>query len=172
MKHAEQTIVDLEKRLEELSAEARKIKSAINCLCEVMKKPLKYEEADEKPDKRVGQRSDKFYGRPLATVVTEVLQERRDSGEGSASLDEIFDQLALGGYQFTGKNDGIKKRGLAISMSKNPKFHKLPNETWGLAAWYPGIKETKNGVPQPKADEQEESTPPNDKAEEESQDEG
>ena len=37
----------------------------------------------------------------------------------------------------------MKKRGLAISMSKNQKFHRLPNDTWGLTEWYPGAKDTK-----------------------------
>jgi len=43
-KHAEQTIVDLEARLQELETEAQRIKTAINCLCEVMGQQLKYDE--------------------------------------------------------------------------------------------------------------------------------
>lgn len=151
MKHAQQTIVDLEKRLTELAAEEHKIKSAINCLCEVMGEPPKYDEAVEKPSKTAGLRPDEYYGRPQATVVTEVLKKRLEAGLGSASLDEIFEQLVAGGHQFTGKNDGIKKRGLAISMSKNPKFHRLPNDTWGLTKWYSTIKESKESSTQAKS---------------------
>jgi len=143
MNHAERTIADLEARLEKLDAESHKIKSAINCLCDVMDKPPKYE-LDEKPEQMGGQRPDEYYGRPLATVVTEVLEQRRQAGYGSASLDEIYVQLIAGGFAFTGKSDGIKKRGLAIAMSKNRKFHKIKsNKTWGLAEWYPEVKEAK-----------------------------
>lgn len=35
-KQAEQTVVDLEARLQELETEAQRIRTAINCLCEVM----------------------------------------------------------------------------------------------------------------------------------------
>lgn len=142
MKHAQQTIADLEARLEELNAESQKIKSAINCLCDVMGEPPKYD-LDEKSGKISSQRPDEYYGRPLATVITEVLEKRHANGQGAASLDDLYENLVAGGYAFTGKNDGIKKRGLAISMSKNRKFHHLPNDTWGLAAWYPTAKESK-----------------------------
>jgi len=142
MKHAQQTIADLEVRLEQLNAESQKIKSAINCLCEVMGKPPKYD-LEDKPDKISNLRADEYYGRPLATVITEVLEKRHANKQGAALLDELFEQLVAGGFAFTGKNDAIKKRGLAISMSKNRKFHRLPNNTWGLAQWYPGAKETK-----------------------------
>lgn len=142
MKHAQQTIADLEARLQQLNAESQKIKSAINCLCDVMGEPPKYD-LDEKPEQMGGQRPDEYYGRPLATVITEVLENRHTNKQGAASLDELFEQLVAGGYAFTGKSDGIKKRGLAISMSKNKKFHHVPNDTWGLVKWYPNAKEVK-----------------------------
>ncbi len=142
MKHAQQTIADLEALLQKLNAESQKIKSAINCLYDVMGEPPKYD-LDEKPEQMSGQRPDEYYGRPLATVVTKVLEKRQVAEQGAASLDEIFNQLIMGGFDFTGKNEGIKKRGLAISMSKNPKFHRLPNDTWGLFEWYPGVKDSK-----------------------------
>jgi DNA-directed RNA polymerase delta subunit len=40
-------------------------------------------------------------------------------------------------------------------MSKNPKFHKLPNDTWGLTDWYPSARESKEPTTQTK-DEKEE----------------
>jgi hypothetical protein len=145
MKHAEKTIIDLESRLQELDAESKKIKSAINCLCDVMGLPPKYQDLEEERKSIHNQRADEYYGKPLATVVTEVLNKREVQELGAATLDEIYEQLINGGFRFTGKNDGIKKRGLAISMSKNQKFHKLPNDTWGLTKWYPNVKETKYG---------------------------
>lgn len=143
MEHAEQTINDLETRLQELNAETKRIKTAINCLCEVTGQPPKYDETIEKPAQTLLPRSDEYYGRPFATVIAEVLEKWKTIGRGAATLDEIYGELVTGGCKLTGKNDGIKKRGLAISMSKNPKFHKLPNDTWGLTEWYPSAKESK-----------------------------
>jgi len=143
MKHAEQTIADLENRLKELQEEARKIKTAINCLCDVTGQQPRYDEIEEKPTKSIVIASDAYYGRPLATVVTEILDKRKATGQGAATLDEIYKELVAGGCKLVGKNEGIKKRGLAISMGKNQKFHRLPNETWGLKAWYSGVKESK-----------------------------
>jgi len=143
MKHAQQTIADLEARLQQLNAESQKIKSAINCLYDVIGEPPKYE-LEDKPDKMSNLRADEYYGRPLATVITQVLNKRKDANLGAATLDEIYNQLVKGGYSFTGKNDGIKKRGIAISMSKNKKFHHiLSNDTWGLTEWYPDVKDKK-----------------------------
>lgn len=143
MMHAEQTITDLEKRLKELETEEQRIKTAINCLCEVMGQPRKYEETTTERHQANDTRPDQYYGRPLATVTAEVLEKRREAGTSAATLDQLFTELSRGGFKFEGKNEGIQKRGLAISMSKNPKFHRLPNGTWGLTEWYPKAKENK-----------------------------
>jgi hypothetical protein len=144
MTHAEQTIADLEKRLEKLKAEIQRIATAINCLCEVEGQPRRYEETTPEQHQTSQTRPDQYYGRPLATVSAEVLEKRLAKGLGAATLDEIFTELLRGGFKFEGKNEGIQKRGLAISMGKNTaKFHKLPNDTWGLTEWYPKAKEGK-----------------------------
>jgi len=143
MTHAEQTIADLENRLKELEFESLRIKTAINCLCEVMGQPRRYEETTSEQSQTTQTRSDQYYGRPLATVAAEVLEKRKETGLGAVTLEQIFTKLLRGGFKFEGKNEGIQKRGLAISMSKNPKFHKLPNDTWGLTEWYPKAKEGK-----------------------------
>lgn len=137
MMHTEQAIADLEKRLSELKAEEQKVISAINCLCDVTGQPRKYEETTPEQHQNSQTRPDQYYGRPLATVTAEVLGKRREAGIGAATLDQLFTELSRGGFKFEGKNEGIQKRGLAISMSKNPKFHRLPNDTWGLTEWYP-----------------------------------
>jgi hypothetical protein len=152
MKHAEQTIADLESRLKELDTEAQRIKTAINCLCEVMGRAPMYDEVVQNNKKSSRTRPDEYYGRPLATVITEVFEKRKAAELGAATLDEIYNELIAGGCKFTGKNDGIKKRGLAISMSKNPKFHHLlSNDTWGLTEWYPTARESREATQQPKS---------------------
>ena len=144
MTHAEQTIVDLEKKREEVKAELLRIETAINCLCEVMGQPRRYEETTAEKHLATQTRADQYYGRPLATVAAEVLEKRKEAGIGAATLDQLFTELSRGGFKFEGKNEGIQKRGLAIAMGKNTaKFHKLPNDTWGLMEWYPKAKEGK-----------------------------
>jgi len=39
--------------------------------------------------------------RPLATVVTEVLDKRKAAGQEAAALDEIYKELLAGGFQLT-----------------------------------------------------------------------
>lgn len=142
MEHARQTISDLEARLRELETEARKIKTTINYLCEVIGDKAKYAGIQAGASARCT-RKDEYYGRALATVVTEVLEKRKVAGEGAAMLDEIYQELLAGGFEFAGKNEGIKKRGLAISMSKNQKFTRLSNDAWGLTEWYPDAKKSR-----------------------------
>ncbi len=143
MEHARKTIADLESRLKEINTEAVRIKTAINCLYEIMEQPPKYDEVVEKTDNNLSLRSDEYYGKPLARVITEVLEKRKAANLGAVKLNDIYEELVAGGCKLTGKNEGIKKRGLAISMSKNPKFHRLPNDTWGLTEWYPTAKYNK-----------------------------
>jgi len=47
------------------------------------------------------------------------------------------------------------KRGVAITLAKNPQFHRLPNGDIGLLAWYPNIKKAKESKP---ADDSEDET--------------
>jgi DNA-directed RNA polymerase delta subunit len=39
-----------------------------------------------------------------------------------------------------------------MSLSKNPKFHRLPDQSWGLREWYPNIPK-KATADKAKADE-------------------
>lgn len=84
-------------------------------------------------------RPDQFFGRPLATAVTELLEARRSA----IPLDEIVEALLTGGHQFKGEHP---KRTLAIAISKNRKFLSVPNtDAVGLREWYPTAKVGKNG---------------------------
>ena len=142
--HTEQTIEDLENQLKELESKVQRTKNAINSLCELIGQPRRYEETITEKHRTTIARPDQYYGRPLATVAAEVLEKRKEKNLGAATLDEIFIELSAGGFKFEGKDEGIQKRGLAIAMGKNTaKFHKLPNNTWGLTEWYPKAKESK-----------------------------
>src|SRR6266436_3567472 len=92
-------------------------------------------------------RSDQFFGRPMATVVREIL-ERRTQKLGAIPLNDLFELMKAGGFQFENKDEAIAKRSVTITIGKNPAFVRVPNSGHiGLAECYPGAKEKrpKNG---------------------------
>jgi len=48
--------------------------------------------------------------------------------------------MKAGGFVFENKNEPIAKRNLAITLSMNPSFERIPSGHIGLAKWYPDIK--------------------------------
>ena len=69
------------------------------------------------------------------------LDMRRAQGLGPATPREIFEALKAGGYQFETKNEITALIGMRALLRKNTvTFHKLPNASYGLLAWYPDAK--------------------------------
>jgi hypothetical protein len=87
-------------------------------------------------------RPDQFYGRALATSVEEFLENRKKAtGDQACAPAEIMAGLEAGGFDFKaqGWKDNDRLRSLSITLGKNPKFHRLPNGTYGLISWYPNV---------------------------------
>jgi DNA-directed RNA polymerase delta subunit len=122
-------------------------KKLINQLCGFAGLPQEYQDAELQVASTVAVtiRRNVFFGRPLATCVREYLELRKDKPVKEATLDEIIDALETGGFDFTkiSEDPNQYKRGLAITLAKNPQFHRLPNADWGLLSWYPNIKRSK-----------------------------
>ena len=90
---------------------------------------------------------DTFYGKKMGTAARELLEMRRGQGNGPAKAREIFDCLVSGGFQFNTKDDSVAIISLRNMLTKNTAmFHKLPNGTFGLKAWYPNAKPEKAKV--------------------------
>jgi hypothetical protein len=126
-------IEELQAHLEQQLQEAADTKKTINSLRKRMGlDPLYNDVAVE----QVGAiRPDQFYGKPLATAAQEFLERRKQA----CTAEEIMKGLEQGGFDFdsTGWKEKDQLRMLAISLAKNnAKFHKLPNNTFGLLAWY------------------------------------
>jgi hypothetical protein len=139
------TVEKAQEKLRALEEEIRKIKRFINSAYDLEGEAPIYLDVDEtsRPATAIS-RKDQFYGRPLATVAREILEMRFAANLGAASIDEIFDALKSGGYQFEFKDQETAKRGVGISLAKNTTvFHRLPNGYYGLAAWYPNAKKAK-----------------------------
>ena len=144
MEHIDKTIEELKNKVIEKEKELNEAKKMANNFCQMFGKPLLYVIDEQSPTVLTGQlRGDEYYGRPLATVITSILEARKIQGAGPAMVKDIYDQMIAGGYQFEAKDADNAMRGIRISMAKNPKFHKLPNGKWGLTEWYPNIKESK-----------------------------
>jgi hypothetical protein len=88
-------------------------------------------------------RPDEFFGKSPITAAREYLEK---VGEPKA-LDEIFDGLARGGFDFDAqgwKDEKHRLRFLAISLGKNTAiFTRLPSGPFGLTKWYPELKRPK-----------------------------
>jgi hypothetical protein len=143
--HIIKTIEDLATQIAEREAEVVRLKKTVNDLCRLANAEPKYGGNElETSGSSTALRSDQFYGRPLATVIREYLQIRRARGQGPASPNAIYDALVSGGYVFETKVEENAKRGLRESLTKNPIFHRLPNNgDYGLLEWYPNAKSEK-----------------------------
>lgn len=139
-------IDELEAQLREELATANETKRLINSLCKRAKMSPRYELEDMGAS--VGPiRSDQYYGQPLSTVVRDILVRRKASGLGAATVNELYDMMKKGGYQFEVKDDTVGRNSLRNSLTKNSNtFHKLPNGQFGLLDWYPNAKEPKKIV--------------------------
>jgi len=148
MDHVIQTISDLEKKVAEYEANAVRLKTTINELCGMANIPPRYQSADlQLKSQAFAIRSDQFHGRPTATCVREYLEMRKRSDLGPASLNEIFDALVSGGYEFNTKSDQVSRISLNNQLGKNPVFYRLPNKQWGLLEWYPKARPSRPSTP-------------------------
>jgi hypothetical protein len=142
------------KTIEQAKEEIRKhedaivtTKKLINQLCGFGGLPQEYQDAELQSAGTATLliRRNVFFGRPLATCVREYLEMRKDKTVKEATLDEILTALKDGGFdlkKISDDADGIK-RGVAITLAKNPQFHRLPNGDFGLLSWYPSIRRSK-----------------------------
>jgi hypothetical protein len=90
---------------------------------------------------------DTFYGKKMQTAVREYLEMRRSQGMGPAKPREIYDAITAGGYQFETTIVENAMVGLRALLRKRTQFfHKLPNGTYGMTAWYPHAKTAKGSA--------------------------
>lgn len=145
--HVERTIEMVQAQIRDLENEVSAKKRTVNDLCGLIGAPPIYSDttpSTEATDNNL--RPDRFYGKPMATVVREILERRQLVGLGAVTVNEIYDEMLSGGFHFKTKNEENAKRGLYTSLGKNSQtFHKLPNGSYGLLEWYPTAKDTKNG---------------------------
>jgi hypothetical protein len=74
-----------------------------------------------------------------------LLDETSMAGQGPATAREIYDAIKAGGYVFEAKDATTALVGMRALLRTQPNvFHRLPQGTWGLTAWYPDAKKPKD----------------------------
>lgn len=151
MKEIDSIIEGLKQKVIEKEKEVRVAKLAVNSVCKMYGRKEIYSISDETTLNVSQLKGDEYYGRPLATVITEILEKRKIMGAGPAAIREVFEEMKAGGYEFRAKNEDNAIRGIRISMTKNPKFHQLRTSgKFGLKIWYPAAKEAQVNKGAPK----------------------
>jgi len=125
-------------QLQEQIQEVSETKKTINALRRRMgQEPLFADVAAE----QIGSasiRSDQFYGKSVLIAAREFLEMRRRA----CSAEDIIEGLKQGGFDFKALTwkEGDRLRSFSMTLAKNSKmFHRLPNGTFGLPAWYPEV---------------------------------
>jgi hypothetical protein len=126
-------IDDLVSELNKQLQEVVETKRVINTLCRRLGQPAMFEDEETEVQAASGRtvKRDQFFGRPLVTVVRELMEMR-----GALTPDEIVKGLAEGDFHFEWKED-LRAKNLSISLSKNMQFIRLPSGAWGLRSKYP-----------------------------------
>jgi hypothetical protein len=137
-------IAELERQLEEIDRKGNELRGTINNLCQAAGLPVRY--LDLNPAGGAGSKitqikDDTFYGKKQTTAMREYLEMRKVQSLGPAKPRDIFEALKAGGYQFEAKDEGVALVGMRALLRTQPNvFHKLPQGTYGLTAWYPDAK--------------------------------
>jgi len=129
-------IEELELQLQEQMQEVASTKKLINALLKRSGQEPRY--SDVAMEGVGAMRTDEYYGKTVTTAVQMYLERRH----AALTAEDITRGLEQGGFDFKPLNwsDAARVRNVAISLSKNPStFHKLPNGSWGLTAWYPNV---------------------------------
>jgi len=125
-------IEELQNILEQKNQEVLELKKTINMLCRQSGQSVIYENLDMENTARSGIKPDEFAGLNISEAIEKFLQIKGTS----ATPEDIYESLKKGGFGFSANSDEtIQSRNVSISLA-NPKFHKLPNGTYGLKEKY------------------------------------
>lgn len=95
---------------------------------------------------------DTFFGQKQHSAMVKYLTMRKTTGLGPASTDEIYSALVAGGFRYEASSKENAIIGMRQLLRRNTGvFVTLPNNTFGLRAWYPELRKPKTapGVAEP-----------------------
>ena len=135
-------IATLERRREEALKGVGELEKTINFLLKESGQPPRYSEAAVTGSSKITTISDDtFYGQKQTPAMRSYLEMRRAQGLGPATSREIYEAIKSGGYVFEAREEETALVGMRALLRTQPNvFHRLPQGTWGLTAWYPDAK--------------------------------
>lgn len=139
--HIEQTIQHYEQKLVEQEAAVRRTKTLINALLADIGQQARYADTDDvAPVAGIALSGDEFAGAKTQHIGARmVLERRKPLNLTPCTVDEIYDDLVRGGFEFETEIEANRKRGLSQVLSKGSSvFRKLTNGKYGLWDWYGG----------------------------------
>lgn len=144
----------LEEQIRPVTDQITAKKKLVNQLCSASgEQPIYPEvEGDRPPTVGLGPiQTDQYFGKPTATVVRDILERRKKSGLSAISLNDLYEAMKAGGFEFESKDPETARRGVAITLGKNTQtFTRIPSTgAWGLAEWYPNARRNKSVVSAP-----------------------
>lgn len=130
-------------KLDEQIRSVVETKKMINSLRQMNGEAPLFNDSELQPMDAGPSRPDMYYGKGPVTACREYLEWRKRA----CSAEEILKGLEQGGFDFKSvgwTDEDSRLRNLAISLAKNTAiFHRLPNGTFGLIAWYPDVAKKK-----------------------------
>jgi hypothetical protein len=141
--HVEKTLEMLRRKLSDDEQAVRDTKKLINQLLVLMKQPPQFPDAEEAAATFTGAslNGDEYVGQRQSTACRMILERRKATQRGPATVEELYADLIGGGYRFDARDEAIARRGVYQMLSQNTAmFFRIPNGKWGLAAWYPEAK--------------------------------
>ena len=131
-------------KLDEQMRSVVELKKLINSLRAMNGEAAQFTDLDVSPSDGGPARPDMYYGKGPGTACREYLEWRKRA----CSAEEILKALGKGGFDFKAAGwaeEENRLRNLSISLAKNTSmFHRLPNGTFGLIAWYPEVAKRKS----------------------------
>jgi hypothetical protein len=128
----------IRKNIEKAQASIQGLKRSANVLAAAEGESIVYTDADD-PIVSAGSsgtiRADLFTQYSTPSTAVRAYLEHRGKTQGAATVDEIFEALKRGGYEFE-NNDVEAKSGLRIALGKDSQVKRLANGSYGLVVWY------------------------------------
>jgi hypothetical protein len=128
----------IRRNIEKAATRIQELKRSANVLAAAEGEAIVYADAEEQISTGATStaiRADLFTQYSTPSTAARAYLEHRGKTTGAATLDDIFDALKRGGYEFEG-NDVDAKSSLRIALGKDMQMKRLANGSYGLLAWY------------------------------------
>lgn len=142
----EDVVNEATRAAEESEAETISLKRAANTLARRFRLSEPFANIEDTAASRtsVAIRADHFVNFNAPAAAARAYLELRGKNRGAATIEDIYEALRRGGYDFGTPNDNEGKGFLKVALAKDQNVHRIDNGpfgvSYGLVAWYPDAK--------------------------------